>query len=110
MGLLTEGKPLKWHESKEYIDYVKKHGVEQFINLYNSEKGRCCDSFKWGDELEYLLIYAPSNSKEAKLCLRSAEILSEVNKKLNENKFETMVSDSMDKIILHPEYGSFMIE
>eukprot|EP01084_Bolivina_argentea_P266169 451358_1 len=32
------------------------------------------------------------------------------NKKLNENKFETMVSDSMDKIILHPEYGSFMIE
>ena len=110
MGLLTEGKPLKWDESKKYIDYVKKHGVEQFINLYKSQSGRCSDDFKWGDELEYILVYAPKNNKKiAKLSLRSAEILKQFHDN-EENKENKSNDDPMNRVILHPEYGSFMIE
>lgn len=34
MGLLTEGAPLPWDETKKWTDHVRKHGVLQFIELY----------------------------------------------------------------------------
>ena len=51
MGLLTEGSPLSWPETKELADHVRKHGVIQFINLYNLLKDRQGDVLKWGDEV-----------------------------------------------------------
>lgn len=104
MGLLTVGKPLKWPDSVQFIDYIKKHGIEQFINLYRTQKDRRNDSFKWGDELEYLLISTPRHSKVAKVSMRSAEIIASAEHKMSED------SDPMDGITLHPEYGAFMIE
>ena len=104
MGLLTVGKPLKWADSVQHIDYVKKHGVEQFLNLYRAQKERRNDSFKWGDELEYLLISTPKQQKTAKLSVRSADIISSAESKMSESV------DPLDGITLHPEYGSFMIE
>merc|ERR1712228_232217 len=71
-------------------------GVEQFIHLYHAYKGRSNDSFKWGDELEYLLLCLPKNEKTVNLSLRSAEIMSQCK--------------SGKEVIIHPEYGSFMIE
>lgn len=55
MGLLTrhENDPLDYESSKKYIDYVKKHGVIQFINVYNQTKNRKDEKFKWGDEVRY---------------------------------------------------------
>ena len=104
MGLLTVGKPLKWGDSVQHIDYIKKHGIEQFINLYRAQKDRRSDSFKWGDELEYLLLWTPSKRKVAKLSLRSADIMKSAESKMD------AADDPMDGVILHPEYGSFMIE
>lgn len=51
MGLLSEGSPLDWDETKKYADHVRKHGVRQFINLYHKLKNRPCDVLKWGDEV-----------------------------------------------------------
>ena len=52
MGLLSEGSPLSWEETKKHAEHVKKHGVLQFINLYNKLKNRVGDSLKWGDEVK----------------------------------------------------------
>ena len=111
MGLLTEGKPLKWTDSLPYIDYVKEHGIEEFLNIYNKYHNRCCDDFKWGDELEYLLIYAPSDPQQqqtASLCLRALEIQKDVTLRMQQELNDNI--DDNDKVTIHPEYGSFMIE
>ena len=51
MGLLSEGSPLSWEETKKYADHVRKHGILQFINIYNRLKDRANDCLKWGDEV-----------------------------------------------------------
>lgn len=52
MGLLTEGSPLSWAETKELANHVRKHGIIQFINLYKNLKDRQGDVLKWGDEVK----------------------------------------------------------
>lgn len=51
MGLLSEGSPLSWEETKKLSEHVRKHGIEQFINLYRRLKDRTGDILKWGDEV-----------------------------------------------------------
>lgn len=51
MGLLTDGTPLSWPQTKKYADHVRQHGIEQFINQYHQLKGRQGDCLKWGDEV-----------------------------------------------------------
>lgn len=51
MGLLTEGSPLSWEETKNLADHVRKHGIIQFINLYKRLRDRQGDVLKWGDEV-----------------------------------------------------------
>lgn len=53
MGLLSEGSPLSWPETKKLADHVREHGITQFINLYNLLKDRQGDVLKWGDEVLY---------------------------------------------------------
>ena len=80
MGLLTEGKPLVWADSIKFIEYIKKHGVHQFLHLWHEYRLRSCDEFKWGDEVEYLLVYTPKHRPNtAKLLLRSKEIQNDAN-------------------------------
>lgn len=52
MGLLTEGNPLSWEETKKLSDHVRKHGIKQFINLYARLKDRQGDTLLFGDEGE----------------------------------------------------------
>lgn len=52
MGLLTEGNPLSWEETKKLSDHVRKHGIIQFINLYARLKDRQGDTLQFGDEGE----------------------------------------------------------
>lgn len=54
MGLLTEGNPLSWEETKKLNQHVRKHGIIQFINLYQRLKDRQGDELKWGDEVQNL--------------------------------------------------------
>lgn len=51
MGLLTEGTPLTWEETKKLADYVREHGIIQFINLYHRLKDKEGDILKFGDEV-----------------------------------------------------------
>lgn len=53
MGLLTEGSPLSWEETKKLSKHVREHGIEQFINLYRRLKDRTGDVLKWGDEVGF---------------------------------------------------------
>ena len=51
MGLLSEGSPLSWEETKKHADHVRKHGIQQFINQYQKLKKREKDVLYWGDEV-----------------------------------------------------------
>lgn len=51
MGLLTQGRPLTWEETKKYAQTVRERGVEQFIQIYKKLKDRRNDCLKWGDEV-----------------------------------------------------------
>lgn len=51
MGLLSLGTPLPWNEAKEFADHVRKHGIEQFLNIYHSQKDRQKQRLLWGDEV-----------------------------------------------------------
>ena len=51
MGLLSEGKPLTWEETRKYVELVKRTGALQFLANYNRLKDRPRDELKWGDEV-----------------------------------------------------------
>lgn len=53
MGLLSEGSPLSWEETKALAEHVRQHGIEQFINLYSKLRERTGDVLKWGDEVGF---------------------------------------------------------
>ncbi|KAK9879781.1 hypothetical protein WA026_006844 [Henosepilachna vigintioctopunctata] len=103
MGLLTEGNPLTWNETKKYIEHVRQHGIIQFINLYKRVKDRQGDVLKWGDEVEYIIVKFNDDKKEAKVSLRAKEILAVLNEK-------ELANPSDCKSLWRPEYGAYMIE
>ena len=38
MGLLSEGVPMEWEDMAVWQEHVRKHGVQQFVRLYNKLK------------------------------------------------------------------------
>lgn len=103
MGLLTEGSPLSWEETKKHADHVRKHGIQQFINLYARLKDRKGDVLKWGDEVEYVIIRFDDDNQVAQVSLRADEILS----KLQEKELE---DPEGVKSLWRPEYAAYMVE
>lgn len=103
MGLLSEGKPLTWAETKEYVDLVKRTGVLQFISAYQRLKNRPRDELKWGDEIEYNLVAIDDKNKRTQLHLIGPDIL-----------LGLQVPESSDPdnhtTKWRPEYASYMIE
>lgn len=97
MGLLSEGSPLDWEETKALAKHVRNHGIEQFINLYARLKDRQGDVLKWGDEvytyafslfgviftlfnffllqIEYMIVKFDHDNKKAQLSLKAHDIL-----------------------------------
>jgi len=51
MGLLALGTPLPWSEAKKHADYVREHGIEQFLSVWEKLKDRTGDRLMWGDEV-----------------------------------------------------------
>ena len=51
MGLLSEGTPLSWEETKKHAELVRRMGVLQFLASYHRLKDRRGDELKWGDEV-----------------------------------------------------------
>uniref|UniRef100_A0A672LZK1 Glutamate--cysteine ligase n=1 Tax=Sinocyclocheilus grahami TaxID=75366 RepID=A0A672LZK1_SINGR len=103
MGLLSQGSPLNWEETKKHADHVRKHGILQFLNIYNKVKERQKDVLKWGDEVEYMLVEMDDKNEKVRLVLNGKdvlEILQEKGEKINPNH----------PTLWRPEYGSYMIE
>ncbi|XP_012264926.1 glutamate--cysteine ligase catalytic subunit [Athalia rosae] len=103
MGLLTEGSPMSWEDTKDLSDHVRKHGIVQFINLYKRLRDRQGDILKWGDEVEYVLVKFNDEEKTAKVSLRAEEILNTLNEKELQDPINV-------KSLWRPEYGAYMIE
>ncbi|XP_064412511.1 glutamate--cysteine ligase catalytic subunit isoform X3 [Latimeria chalumnae] len=103
MGLLSQGSPLSWEETKKYADHVRQHGIVQFLNIYNKVKDRQKDVLKWGDEVEYILVAFDDQQQKVRVLLRGEEVLhtlQEKGEKANPNH----------PTLWRPEYGSYMIE
>lgn len=101
MGILPEGTVLSWPETKALAPFVQEHGVEQFINLYRKSKNRHGDPFKWGDEIEYLIVKFNDRKREAKVACKSLELLKILNEREERNANTALWS---------PEYGAFQLE
>ncbi|CAD6198734.1 unnamed protein product [Caenorhabditis auriculariae] len=106
MGLLTNGSPLSWDEMVPYIDYIKKHGISQFINLYHKLKSRQGDCLKWGDEIEYTIVKFDHENKKVRVSCRAEEVLTRL---LAAEEVNAMVGASNGSL-WRPEFGAFMIE
>ncbi|XP_047144925.1 glutamate--cysteine ligase catalytic subunit isoform X1 [Hydra vulgaris] len=103
MGLLTVGTPLSWEDTKKYAEKIKKHGILQFINLYKNLKDRQRDTLKWGDEIEYTLIYIDHKNKSARLLLKCSDILHVLQEEENNNPGSNQNAWRM-------EYADYMVE
>jgi len=103
MGFLSEGKPLDWSKSQQFLDYVKKHGVVQFLNTLRTCEKKQYPEFLWGDEVEYIIIKMVEG--RARLSLRTKEILEDIQKEISKN---SKFYDCKCKVM--PEYGSYHIE
>ncbi|QPG75894.1 hypothetical protein FOA43_003280 [Brettanomyces nanus] len=105
MGLLSQGTPLSWMESRKYNEHVRDNGVEQLINCFRAAKDRSQDPFLWGDEIEYQMIRIDDDAKSAKLALDETEVL--INLAENGKGRSNSVNHG---VLFHPEYGRFMLE
>eukprot|EP01117_Protostelium_nocturnum_P007754 TRINITY_DN2776_c0_g1_i1.p1 TRINITY_DN2776_c0_g1~~TRINITY_DN2776_c0_g1_i1.p1 ORF type:complete len:710 (+),score=166.16 TRINITY_DN2776_c0_g1_i1:169-2130(+) len=122
MGFLSEGNTFGWSEaSVSPIEFVKAHGVIQFINFYEASKNRKEDPFKWGDEVEYIVVKVNSEEKKTVLNLRGNDILHVLGeeeriklKEKKERRESTSNGSSNKKMTLktlwRPEYAKYMVE
>ena len=103
MGYLTiAGLPLSFEDLQKVKDYIKQHGITQFINLYKNFSSLIIDSESsdtWGDETEHLVIHWNYEEGQAKLLVNAGDF----KDFFNEFKAETGT-------ILQPEYGGWMLE
>ena len=97
MGYLkNKGRTLNWHESKKYVDYIKRGGIRQFFNVYNNIPGNRQCLFRYGDEVEYMLVEMDHINKRVSVGLIADEMLK-------------ILDDDPDHN-WHPEYSNYMIE
>ncbi|KAI0211360.1 Glutamate--cysteine ligase [Lamellibrachia satsuma] len=103
MGLLSEGSPLSWEETKKYAQHVRHHGILQFINQFNKLKDRSNDCLRWGDEVEYMLTQLDHEAKTARLLLKGAPLLMQL-------QLQETSSPNDHPTTWRPEYAAYMIE
>lgn len=105
MGFLGEGKTLIWEEAQKHADYIRHHGILQFIELFKTLKDRQNDSLKWGDEIEYMLVWLDPQNKEAKVLLKAPELLHEL-----QQEEEHLPPGGVLPMLWRPEYGRHQVE
>ncbi|ELU13874.1 hypothetical protein CAPTEDRAFT_24669, partial [Capitella teleta] len=104
MGLLSEGSPLSWAETKTHAEHVRRHGIKQFIHLYHQLKDRSNDDLKWGDEVEYMLLKLDKANKTGRLLLNAGPILTQLQ------ELELSSPPGSVPTLWRPEYAAYMIE
>uniref|UniRef100_A0A7I5ECK0 Glutamate--cysteine ligase n=1 Tax=Haemonchus contortus TaxID=6289 RepID=A0A7I5ECK0_HAECO len=106
MGLLTKGSPLSWAETVPHVEYIKKHGIAQFINLYHRLKTRHGDQLKWGDEIEYTVVKFDHENKKVRVSCRAEELLS----RLQAQEEVNALLGTVNHFLWRPEFAAYMIE
>eukprot|EP00741_Cyanophora_paradoxa_P021342 tig00021348_g20601.t1 len=105
MGLLSKGSPLPWAATKEVAEHVRRHGILQFIAAWRRLKDRHGDVLRWGEEVEYMILYLDRSQKVARLSLRAPAILERISAVQIES------SSPCAKLIKWvPEYANWMLE
>lgn len=51
MGRLASGTTLDWSDIKKLAPVIRQQAVLQFLRVYEQEKERQGEPFKWGDEV-----------------------------------------------------------
>ena len=92
-----------WEEMKPLIPKLKRQGLEQFVHNYTRMKGRGDYPFKWGDEVEQLIVRVDDEAKKVRLVIKATEVLDKL-KKFNETL------DEEDRICWQAESGEFQAE
>lgn len=106
MGLLSQGHPLSWEETKKYAKFVQQRGIVQFCNIYNVAKKRQDQCLKWGDEVEYIIVKFDHENKKAKVSLNAEKIFQLIHNK--HNKIKT--TNNCPNSFWVPEFGAYMVE
>jgi glutamate--cysteine ligase catalytic subunit len=102
MGFISDGTTLTWQEAQQHIEYVKKHGILQFLNIYRRTKNRANDRLFWGDEIEYIIAHVDHEKKVVQVDLRAHDVLEDLMTEEKEN--------TDPPALWRPEYGRYMIE
>lgn len=103
MGVLKKGKPLEWKDSLPHSQYVRTHGVLQFVATWNRLKDIDHDRLFYGDEIEYGLLQVDHANRTVKLSLRGEEVMKSL--RIREQQLRGIRGCSW-----HQEYGSWMLE
>ena len=104
MGLLKVGKPLMFEDSLEYLNYVRHHGIKQFLNVWKKYKDVSDFELRYGYEIEVGIFEMDHDNKSIKLSLRGEKVMDLLNQKENDSP------ESLAAIDWSPEYGTWMIE
>jgi glutamate--cysteine ligase catalytic subunit len=126
MGLLTSGCPLGWWDALPHLDYIREHGIEQFVNVFTATRQRQGDVLKWGDEIEYTILVVNEEDRRTYLSLRAPEVILELQRE-EEDADRVLVTalrqrltaddrrpeDSLAQVpetLWRPEYANWMVE
>eukprot|EP00929_Paragymnodinium_shiwhaense_P010500 TRINITY_DN1151_c0_g2_i1.p1 TRINITY_DN1151_c0_g2~~TRINITY_DN1151_c0_g2_i1.p1 ORF type:complete len:659 (+),score=116.39 TRINITY_DN1151_c0_g2_i1:236-2212(+) len=106
MGFLHESAPLTWQQTMAHLKYVREHGIEQFLAIYERCHKSADSPFRWGDEVEHQLFSLVGDDNEkgrgANVSLRSPEVMRDL-----QEAEATAVGGSCNWM---PEYGRWMLE
>lgn len=105
MGLLSQGTPLDWTESRLLNEHVRKNGIEQLLSIFAQHQSRKQDPFLWGDEVEYMLVDVDDEHHTAKLSIDHDHVLDTLNDPL-----KLLPLALHHNVTFHPEYGRYMLE
>jgi hypothetical protein len=78
MGFLTlNGYLMTYDEYKHWQVRYKRHGLMQFVKLFNIHKDRFIprDGLHWGEEIEYSLYNVDDEGKSVRLAIDADDIM-----------------------------------
>eukprot|EP01035_Chromulina_nebulosa_P027952 gene27952-36830_t len=104
MGLLVEGEALSSEDMKEYLKYIREHGITQFLCTWHRVKDIHDDELRFGDEIECGIFVVDGSNKSIQISIRSAELRLQLIDK------EHLFAHESEGCTWHPEFGAWMIE
>ncbi|KIO19700.1 hypothetical protein M407DRAFT_222350 [Tulasnella calospora MUT 4182] len=105
MGLIVDGPVLSWDKGKNFAGHIKDHGITQLLNVWKTSKNRRSLPFRWGEEIECMVIAFNDQERNAKLALCQEELLPRLKKYVSEHGGQSRTMPSFQS-----EYGRYMIE